>query len=58
MMVPNTALTVAANSDVRKLKRSAASVRGPVTTSQKPASPSVADLSTRALSGMRTMRLR
>jgi hypothetical protein len=58
MIVPNTALTVAANSEVTKLKRSAASVRGPVTVSQNPASPSVADLRTRAARGMRTIRLR
>jgi len=35
-----------------------ARVRGPVTTSQKPAKPKLADLSTSAASGMRTIRLR
>ena len=58
MMVPNTALTVAAKREVKKLSRSAASVRAPVTISQNPANPSVADLSTSAASGMRTIRLR
>src|SRR6478609_8711385 len=58
MMTPKTALTVAAAKDVKKLNSSAASVRGPVTTSQKPLKPSVADFSTRPASGMRTIRLR
>src|ERR1700704_4139967 len=58
MMDPNTALTVAANKEVRKLKRSAANVRGAVTMSRKPANPRVADFSTMAASGMRTIRPR
>ena len=33
-------------------------MRGPVTTSQKPKKPKLADLSTSAASGMRTIRLR
>src|SRR4029450_1982958 len=58
MRTPKTALTVAAAKDVKKLNSSAASVRGPVTTSQKPLKPSVADFRTRPASGMRTIRLR
>src|SRR4051812_40031957 len=58
MITPKKAFTVAANREVRKLKRSAARVRAPVTTSQKPAKPKLADLSTSAASGMRTIRLR
>src|SRR5581483_1987226 len=58
MITPNTALTRAAMSAVRKLRRSAASVRGPVTTSRKPPTPRCADFSTSAPSGTRTIRLR
>ena len=57
-MTPNTALITAAIKAVTKLSRSAASVRGPVTTSRKPANPRVADFSTSSPSGMRTIRLR
>src|SRR5262249_31645735 len=52
------ALTIAAKSEVKKLTPSAERVRGPVTTSQKPLKPNVADLSTSPASGMRTIRLR